>query len=202
MTIIPKKLDRYIEPQLEKYDEKLNLTVSNNNVPKNDQTYSNMKEGSAESEQGSSNFQVKQDIHRQIQHKGLIPRGKRLTICTKCNKPGYKYQTYFQHYNEPPIGKVILKGKVTGDKCRRCYLTKQKEKKDNVKRNANSVPVQREKEKSRIGIKLKELGRYIEESRSSLSKEDDTGKDYKKMYLDLIENLRKIVDYTSRPTSI
>ncbi len=110
-------------------------------------THGTMEEALPETVKENSKTQVKQDRHREIQDKGLVlvPRGKRLTICTKCNKPGYRYQTYFQHYNETPVGKVILKGKVIGDKYRRCYLKKQKVKqdKDNIKRKANSFPLQR-----------------------------------------------------------
>jgi hypothetical protein len=159
-------------------------------------THSTMEEALAEEE--SSRAEVKQDRQRQVQYKGeiLVPRGKRLIVCTKCNKPGYKYRTYFQHYNEPPIGKVKLKGKVIGDKYRRCYLTEEKVKQhqDDINREANSLPVQREREKSSRDIILKKLDRYIEESTSSLFKEDDTGKDYKKMYWDLVDSLRNIVD--------
>jgi hypothetical protein len=165
---------------------------------KGGKTYSTMEEALAEAEEENSRAQVKQHRRRQIQHEGLVfvPRGKRLTICTKCNKPGYMYTTYFQHYNEPPIGKVILKGKVIGDKYRRCYLAKEnvKQDQDNIKRKANSVQVQKEKEKSSKDIILKKLGRYIEESGSNLFREDDTGTDYKKMYWDLIDNLKNIVD--------
>jgi hypothetical protein len=62
------------------------------------------------------------------------------------------------------------------------------------------VPVQREREraKSSQDIVLKKLDRYIEESSSSLFKEDDTGKDYKKMYWDLVNTLRKIIDDANR----
>ena len=145
--IILEKSGGYIEPQLQKHNEELNPTLSNNKVPENCRTHNTMEEAFAEAEEENSRAQVKQDRHRQIQHKGLVlvPRGKRLTICTKCNKQGYKYRTYFQHYNEPPIGKVILKGKVIGDKYRRCYPTKQKVKQDKDK--------------------LNELDRYIEEVR-------------------------------------
>jgi hypothetical protein len=161
-----------------------------------------MEQALVDSEQQNSRAQVKQ--HRHVQHKGIVPKGKRLTICTKCNKPGYRYQTYFQHYNEPPIGNVILKGKVIRDKYRRCYLTKQKIKQDkeNIKRIANSVSVEKEIEKSRTDIILKELSRYVDESSSSLSKEDETGKDYKKMYWGLVQNLSKIVDDNKILTSI
>ena len=116
---------------------------------KGGKTYHPMEEALVEAEEENSKAQVKQHRRRQIQHEGLVfvPRGKRLTICTKCHKPGYTYTTYFQHYNEPPIGKIILKGKVIGDKYRRCYLTKEKVKQDqdSVQRKANSLPVQKRK---------------------------------------------------------
>jgi hypothetical protein len=195
-------LSRHIEPQLQKRTGELKPRVGNNNVPKNGMTHSTMEETLAEAEEENSRARVRQDRDGQMRHAGLtlVPRGKRLTTCTECNKPGYKYRTYFQHYNEPPIGKIILKGKVIGDKYRRCYLTKQKEKryKDKVKGEANSVPVRIEGEKSPTHI-LKELDRYIGEGSSGLSKEDEFGKDYKKMYWNLVENLRKIVNGANRP---
>jgi RNase P subunit RPR2 len=192
---------------------------------KGGKTYSTMEEAFSEAEEENSRAQVKQHRVRQIQHKGLVfvPMGKRLTICTKCNKPGYKYKTYFQHYNEPPIGKVMLKGKEIGDRYRRCYLTTQKVKQDNIDHVLSSEANQRENsqthsilradsilrdlgkyiEESRSTLsKVRDLGKYIEESRSTLSKEDEMGKDYKKMYWDLIDMLSTIVEDTNRYTFI
>ena len=40
---------------------------------------------------------------------------------------------------------------------------------------------------------LKKLDRFIDESSSNLSREDNLVRDYKKMYWDLVDNLRKIV---------
>jgi hypothetical protein len=195
---ILKKLDGYDEPLFQKHDENPNLTISNNNASKNDMSNSKMEEALSDSKQKISRVQLK-DTPSQIQYKGLVPRGKRLTICIKCNKPGYKYPTYFQHYNEPPIGKVILKGRVIGDRYRRCYITKQKvnQEEDNVRQNADSIQIQKEKEMSPTGVLKKELGRYVDEISSSSSKEENTRKDYKKMYWDLVEKLRKIVNDTN-----
>jgi hypothetical protein len=107
-----KELGRYIEPQFQNQNGGTNLLVSNNDSSKGDRTRSTTEEALVKLEEENSRTHVRQLSHGQIQHKGLtlVPRGKRLTICTKCNKPGYKYRTYFQHYNEPPIGKVKLKG--------------------------------------------------------------------------------------------
>ena len=57
------------------------------------------------------------------------------------------YKTYFQHYNEPPVGKIILRGRVIGDKYRRCYLAKGKVKQeqDLVKHKAKPGRIDREK---------------------------------------------------------
>ena len=149
-----------------------------NNVPQKDGTGSNIEEALAESEQENSKDEVKQDT--QITYKKVVPRGKRLTICTRCNKPGYKYQTYFQHYNESPIGKIILKGKVIGDRYRRCNITNQKLIQKNIDHQANSGLYPREMDKSKIETLLRELGKYIDESHFTLSTEDESGKDYKK----------------------
>jgi hypothetical protein len=194
-----KKIENDIESQLQKIDENQNLKVSNNNISKNNKIDSHKE---ALVELGQENFQSQINQDRSIQYKGVVPRGKRLTICTKCNKPGYKYQTYFQHYNEPPVGKVMLKGKVIGDRYRRCNIINQKIKQDNIVQKANSELYPREIEKSKIDTILKELSRYIEESYSILSKEDETGKDYKKMYWDLIEKMSKILYEIKKPTFV
>jgi hypothetical protein len=190
---------------------------------KGGKTYSTMQEAFSEVEEENSRAIIKQHRDRQIQNKDLIfvPKGKRLTTCTNCNKLGYKYKTYFQHYNEPPIGKVILKGKEIGNRYRRCYLTTKKVKQDHINPKANLDSNQRDKsridsilradsilrdldryiEESRLILsKVRDLDRYIEESRLILSKEDETGKDYKKMYWDLIEKLSKILYDTKTPT--
>ena len=97
--ILLKELGRYIKPQFKQNGGKLE------EVPR---------------------APIKQDKRGQIQNRGpIIPKGKRLTICTKCNKPGYRYRTYFQHYNESPIGMVKLKGKEIRPNYRRCYFTKE-----------------------------------------------------------------------------
>ena len=109
------ELDRYIEPQPQKqYGDK--------------------------TKEDNFKAQINRDRSVHAQQKGLVfvPKGKRLTICTECNKPGYKYRTYFQHYNEPPIGKVRLKGKEIGPKYRRCYITKVK-----AKQNQDSTKTSR-----------------------------------------------------------
>lgn len=92
--------------------------------------YGNMEQGFEKSIQDYSTPNVMQDASTNIRQQKIVPRGKKLTTCIKCNKPGYEYQTYFQHYNEPPIGKVKLKGQIISDKYRRCYITKQKVKQD------------------------------------------------------------------------
>src|SRR5215207_10089748 len=57
------------------------------------------------------------------------PRGnKTLRICPTCKKPGYIYLLdrngtkfiYYIHYNEPPIGLTILRGRPIGFRYRRC----------------------------------------------------------------------------------
>jgi hypothetical protein len=40
---------------------------------------------------------------------------------------------------------------------------------------------------------LKKLYRFIDESSSNLSREDNIARDYKKLYWDLVDSLRKIV---------
>jgi hypothetical protein len=115
-----------------------------------------------------------------------------------CKKPGYKYKSYFQHSNEPPLGPRMLRGIQDGWRYRRCCLTKARVKQDldSTKNQGNTGPIKKEEEKSTRNKVLKKLEGYIEESSSSISKEGDTGKDYKKMYWDLIDNLRKIVNDT------
>lgn len=56
----------------------------------------------------------------------IVPRNKTLEECSVCHKPGYAYHTYFQHYNERPIGRIKLHGEDIGPKFRRCYLYGQK----------------------------------------------------------------------------
>jgi hypothetical protein len=97
------------------------------------------------------------------------------------------------HYNEPPIGKVILKGKVIGDRYRRCYFTNQKLKQENINHKENFEVYQTEIENSKTDRIVRELNRHIDERRPNFSKEDEIGKDYKKLYLDLIEKLKKIL---------
>jgi len=161
------------------------------------------KQNGAETEEENAKDRTNQDQRGEIQHKGplFVPGGKRLTTCTSCNKPGYKYKTYFQHSNEPPIGARMLRETQDGWRYRRCGITKGKVKteQDKKKSKINPVPVHRENVKSSREIVLKKLDRFVEESSSNLSREDDTGKDYKKMYWDLIDNLRKIVDDADRP---
>lgn len=60
---------------------------------------------------------------------------------------------------------------------------------------------EKEGEKFMRDVILKKLDRSIDESSSNLSREDNVARDYKKMYWDLIDNLRKIVgnvDTTSK----
>ena len=59
----------------------------------------------------NSNAQLDRHAHGQIQYRGptFSLKGKRLTKCS-CNKPGYRYKTYFEHSNEPPIGPRMLRG--------------------------------------------------------------------------------------------
>jgi hypothetical protein len=70
--------------------------------------------------------QSNQQEHMQREGPVFIPSGKRLTTCSTCSKPGYKYKTYFQHSNEPPIGPRMLKGKQDGWRYRRCSFIKGK----------------------------------------------------------------------------
>jgi len=194
--------NRKLLPQLlhvVQYLPLLHLVPRNNNVSKNDTT-DITKEALVESEQEKSQFQTNQD--KNMQYKGVVPRGKRLTTCTKCNKHGYKYQTYFQHYNEPPVGKVILKGKVIGDRYRRCYFANQKLKQENINHKENFEVYQTEIENSKTDRIVKELNRHIDERRPNFSKEDEIGKDYKKLYLDLIEKLKKILYDIKTPTLV
>jgi hypothetical protein len=86
----------------------------------------------------------------------------------------------------------MLRGIQNGWRYRRCCPTKGKVKQDldSTKHQGNAVPIKKEEEKSTRNIILKKLEGYIEESSSNLSKEGNTGKDYKKMYWDLIDSLR------------
>jgi hypothetical protein len=118
-----KELNRQIEPQSQNQNRQTNC-VSNNELSKVGRTY--ITSEVLMKVEKDSRIQIKQYVRNQHKELLFVPKGKRLTTCIKCNKPGYKYRTYFQHYNEPPIGKVILKSKIIGDKYRRCYLTKQK----------------------------------------------------------------------------
>jgi hypothetical protein len=147
-----------------------------------------------------------QSYQEPIQHKGPVffPSGKRLTTCTTCNKPGYKYKTYFQHSNEPPIGPRMLKGKQDGWRYKRCSFTKGKVKQVQLKtirlidsaseQTALRQTISGESSQSNI---VKKLESYIEENGPDLIKENDSTRDYRKMYWDLIGNLRKIVDQAS-----
>jgi hypothetical protein len=56
----------------------------------------------------------------------IFPVGKELELCY-CNDLGYRYGTYFEHYNLAPVGKVLLKGIAIRDKYKRCYLPKLKQ---------------------------------------------------------------------------
>lgn len=183
-----RKLGRYIEPHSQSQDIRTNFPVSSNGASKN------IRSTEVETVIGEEN--PKKGNKGQIKQMGLtfVPRHKRLTTCTVCKKPGYKYNTYFQHYNEPPVGKIKLRGKEIGDKYRRCYLTKTKEndEHDNANRKTNLNAKQWASAKSFQDQVSQKLDRYVEESSSSKSLGDD-GKDYKKMYFDLIDILRKIV---------
>jgi len=122
----------------------------------------------------------------------FIPRGKRLTICSSCGKQGYKYKTYFQHSNESPIGPRLLKGKQDGWRYRRCSLHRRKAEQGNTIRQAAPKPGLIKEEKSYLDT-VRKLDRYIQQSGSNQLREGDDGKDYKKMYWDLVNNLKKIV---------
>jgi hypothetical protein len=197
-----KKPDRGIRLPLQKITNNQDLTASNDNVPKKGNTDTKMEEALTQAEQENSRSQANQEIGSQ--YKDIVPRHKRLTICPKCNKLGYKYKTYFQHSNESPIGKLILKGKEIGNRYRRCSLTTKKVKQDNMNSNANLDSNQRDKSQIdsilRTDSILRDLDRHIEDSRLTLSKEDETGKDYKKMYWGLIEKLSKILYDTKTST--
>jgi hypothetical protein len=58
----------------------------------------------------------------------IFPQGKELELCPdhNCKKLGYRYKTYFEHYNLAPVGKVLLRGIAIRDKYKRCYLPKSK----------------------------------------------------------------------------
>jgi hypothetical protein len=89
---------------------------------------------------------VDQKIQKPVDQKQVfIPKGKVLTVCTKCNKPGYKYRTYFQHYNEPPVGKILLRGEIIGDKFRKCYLAKEKINQGQVLQDPKTLERERER---------------------------------------------------------
>jgi hypothetical protein len=143
---------------------------------------------------GEVSAQEKQKPRGQIQQKGptYVPIGKRLTACTKCNKPGYKYKTFIQHSNEPPIGPRKLRGIQEGWRYRRCSLVKGKVKQNQEGKKHRAVVVEREWEKSTRNMILKKLNRFIDESSSSLSREGNIAIDYKKMYWDLVDNLKMI----------
>jgi hypothetical protein len=85
---------------------------------------------------------VKPEQHGQIQHREpiFVPRGKRLTTCTRCDNPGYKYKTYFQHSNEPPIGPRRLRGIQDGWRYKRCSFTIGKVKKEKHNTNGKKGP--------------------------------------------------------------
>lgn len=58
----------------------------------------------------------------------IFPQGRQLELCPdhNCKKLGYRYKTYFEHYNLAPVGKVLLRGIAIRDKYKRCYLPKSK----------------------------------------------------------------------------
>jgi hypothetical protein len=184
-----RKLGRYIEPQSQSRDIRTNISISSNDSSKN------IRSTEVETVKGEEN--PKKGNSGQIKHMGLtfVPRHKRLTTCTVCKKPGYKYKTYFQHYNEPPVGKVRLRGKEIGDKYRRCYFPKQKEKheQDNTKRIADLKLKQTDATTTYRDKVSQKLDGYIERSSSGQSKEDNDRKDYKKMYFDLVDSIRKLI---------
>jgi hypothetical protein len=107
----------------------------------------------------------------QPKRRGLtfVPKGKRLTTCTVCKRPGYKYNTYFQHYNLPPVRRIILHGKDMGPWYERCYPTKTKEKHDDSNRQSNLDAKQGASVKSFQDQVLQKLDTYIEEVSSSKS---------------------------------
>jgi hypothetical protein len=69
----------------------------------------------------------------------------------------------------------------------------------NTKHKTNSVLPQNGK--SSQHTVPKKLDRYVKQSSHALSKRDENGKNYKKMYYDLVDTLRRIVNDADRATS-
>lgn len=95
-----KELNRQIEPRSRNQNRQTNF-VSNNERSKVGRTCSTWEEVLVIAEKDSRTH-VK--LYFRIQHKELIfvPKGKGPIACIKFNKLCYKYNTYFQHYNERP----------------------------------------------------------------------------------------------------
>jgi hypothetical protein len=98
----------------------------------------------------------------------------------------------------------MLKGKQDGWRYKRCSFTKGKVKQVQLKtthlidsaseQTALRQTISGESSQSNI---VKKLESYIEENGPDLIKENDSTRDYRKMYWGLIGNLRKIVDQAS-----
>lgn len=104
-------------------------------------------------------------------------RNKKLVNCVVCNKPGYSYGTYYQHYNEPPVGKIKLRGKIIGDKFRRCYLPKEIAKtgtKKHLRQLTTSTDSQLKPSLSRPQLKMQlttqTLDVYVKSTKTKLEK--------------------------------
>jgi hypothetical protein len=89
--------------------------------------------------------------------------------CTVCFKPAIKYY----------IKKKLKSGETV---------------RDLVYEHRDEEPVKEFYHRGKRMFRYRRCNQGRVKDSSSLFKEDDTGKDYKKMYWDLIDNLRKIVE--------